>query len=440
VTAFGRCRFKNFWKSELAWSVTMRTKVLILLVLLLLAMSFSTASAQTVLRVWTGSSGPAEDEFKQAQFDAFEAAHPDIDLEVLISGEYGTQIQAAFAAGDYPEVFTVGQFDFPSLVDSDLLMPAGDRIVEQDDVFPNLLAAFSDADGNPYCVPKDYSTLAVYYNTDYFDAAGLEYPTVDWTWDDMYAAAEAITNADITTADGLEVVGMSVAADRNRWLGFFSANGASLFDVDGNVVWDSPEGVAALEYYNSYVANGVGDLYGNLGGAGWNGEAFGRGFAGMTVEGNWAIGALETDFPDLNWGVAEVPTAPSGEKGTLTFTECWAVSSAVEGTELQDAAWELVNFLTGPEGAMAVATSGFGVLPARASASQAWLDTRGEEFAAFVNGAAYAWAPVFPLGYGDFTTAVDEGTVAVLNGEATVADAMTEMADVAREIHDEMAQ
>src|SRR5689334_13009608 len=107
----------------------MRTKVLILLVLLLLAMSFTTASAQTVLRVWTGSSGEAEDAFKQAQFDAFQEAHPDIQLEVLIAPDYGTQIQAAFAAGDYPEVFTVGQFDFPSLVDSGLLMPAGDRIV-----------------------------------------------------------------------------------------------------------------------------------------------------------------------------------------------------------------------------------------------------------------------------------------------------------------------
>ncbi len=412
--------------------------LIMVLVLLLLAVSgLASAQDKIVLRVWTGSSSPAENAFKEAQFAAFEEANPNVDLEVLISPDYGTQIQAAFAATNYPEVFTVGQFDLPSLVDSKLLMAAGDNIVEQDDVYPNLLAAFTVND-TPYCVPKDFSTLAVFYNKDYFAAAGLEEPTSDWTWADMYAAAEAITNADIKTADGVDVLGFSAAADRNRWLAFFWANGARLFDEEGNVVFDSPEAVASLEFYSSFVLNGVGDVPGNLGGAGWNGEAFGRGLAAMTVEGNWAIGYLETDFPSLNWGVVEMPTAPNGGKGTLTFTECWAVSSQVEGTEMAQIAWDLVNFLTGPEGAAAVATAGFGVMPARASASQDWLATRGEQFEAFVKGADYAWAPVFPLGFGDFTTTVDEGTVDVMRGEMTPQDALAEAAEVAREIQAEM--
>lgn len=417
----------------------MRNRFTVLALVLLVALSVSGlvgAQDKLVLRVWTGSSSPEENDFKEAQFAAFEAANPGIDLDVLISPDYGTQIQAAFSANDYPEVFTVGQFDLPSLVDSGLLAPAGEHIVEQDDVYPNLLAAFT-VDGEVYGVPKDFSTLAVFYNKDAFDAAGLEYPTSEWTWDDMYAAAETITNADVKTADGSDVVGFSAGADRNRWLGFFSANGASLFDDAGEVVFDSPEGVAALEYYASFVANGVGDLPANLGGAGWNGEAFGKGLAAMTVEGNWAIGYLDSTFPDLKWGVVELPTAPSGNKGTLTFTESWSVSSAVVGTDLEQASWDLVNFLTGPEGAASVATAGFGVMPARASSAAAWLETRGAEFEAFVKGAEYAWAPVFPLGYGDFTTAVDEGTVAVLSGEATAQDAMTEAADVARDIQAE---
>jgi len=195
---------------------------------------------------------------------------------------------------------------------------------------------------------------------------------------------------------------------------------------------------ASLLYYASFVANGVGAAPADLGGAGWNGEAFGKGMAAITVEGNWAIGYLDSSFPDLNWGVAEIPTSPSGTKGTLTFTECWAVSAKVEGTELEQPAWDLVNFLTGPEGAAAVATAGFGVMPARASASEAWLETKGAEFEPFVKGAEYAWAPVFPLGFGDFTTAVDEGTTAVLSGDATAEEAMQEAAEIAREILAEM--
>lgn len=416
----------------------MRTHRFVALALLaVLALSFGgMAAAQdpVVLQVWTSSSSPAENEFKEAQFAAFEEANPNIDLEVLISPDYGTQIQAAFASGDYPDVFTVGQFDTASLVDSGLLMPAEDRIVEQDDIYPGLLQAFT-VDGAVYCPPKDFSTLAVYYNTDHFDAAGLEYPTADWTWEDMYAAAQAITEADITTEDGSEVVGFSAGADRNRWLAFLYANGGALTDEEGNVTWNSPEAVEALEYYASFVNDGIGDIPSNLGGAGWNGEAFGRGLAAMTVEGNWAIGYLETDFPELNWGVVEIPVAPSGGRGTLTFTECWAVGA---NTEHPDEAWALVNALTGPEGAAAVAEAGFGVMPARASAAEAWLSTRGEEFAAFVNGAEYAVAPIFPFGFGDFTTAVDEGTVDVLNGDADAQEAMDEAAEIATELFEEM--
>jgi multiple sugar transport system substrate-binding protein len=417
----------------------MRTKMSFLLIALLLVLSVSAVSAQDqqhiVLTVWTGASSPAEDQFKNAQFAAFQAANPGVSIQALISPDYGTLISAGFASGDYPDVFTVGQFDIPSDVDSGLLADATGHIDAQDDIYPNLLDAFS-VNNTPYCIPKDFSTLAVFYNKDDFDAAGLAYPTADWTWDDMYSAAETITNADITTADGDDVVGMSVAADRNRWLGLFWANGARLFDDADNIVFDSPEAIAALDYYSSFVRNGVGATPSDLGGSGWNGEAFGRGLAAMTVEGNWAIGYLQTSFPDLNWGVVEMPVAPSGERGTLTFTECWAVNPSVDDAHTE-AAWNLVNFLTGSDGAMAVATAGFGVMPARQSASQAWLDTRGSDFAAFVNGAAYAWAPVFPLGYGDFTTAVDEGTTAVISGDSTAEAALTEAADVAREIQAE---
>ena len=34
----------------------------------------------------------------------------------------------------------------------------------------------------------------MYYNKDMFEAAGLDLPTDDWTMDDFYAAAKALTN------------------------------------------------------------------------------------------------------------------------------------------------------------------------------------------------------------------------------------------------------
>jgi multiple sugar transport system substrate-binding protein len=385
------------------------------------------AQDQLVVRMWTGSSSPVENEFVEARVAAFEETNPTIDVELLISPDYGTQIQNAFASGDYPEVFTVGQFEFPSYRDSGVLAEGTDRIEAPEGIYPSLLNAFT-YEGTAYCAPKDYSTLALYYNVDLFEAAGVALPTAEWTWEDMAAAAEALTSDTVT--------GLSAAADPNRWLSFFYGNGGQLFDADGNVVFNSAEGVAALDFYANFVKNGFGNTPSGLD-SGWNGEAFGKGVAAMTIEGNWALGYLDETFPEINYGVAEIPTAPSGNKGTLTFTVCWGVSSSVDG-ELADAAWLLANFMTNDAGAMAVAEAGFGVMPARESAAATWLEGKGVLGEPFVAGAAYAVAPVWPLGFADFNDVIANESSAVLDGTITAQELMDEAATIAAEIMEEM--
>jgi multiple sugar transport system substrate-binding protein len=385
------------------------------------------AQDTTVVRLWLGSSSPVENEFVEARVAAFEEANPTIDVDLLISPDYGTAIQNAFASGDYPEVFTVGQFEFPAYVDSGVLADGTGKIEDPEGIYPSLLNAFTK-DGVSYCAPKDYSTLALYYNKAQFDAAGLEYPTSEWTWDDLRAAAEALT--------GEETVGFSAADDPNRWLALFYANGGSLFDAEGNVVFNSAEGVAALDFYASLVKDGFAKTPSALD-TGWNGEAFGTGKAAMTIEGNWALGYLDETYPETMYGVAEIPTAPSGNKGTLTFTVCLAVSAAAEGA-VADAAWLLANFMTNEAGQQAVSDAGFGVMPARPAVADAWLEAKGDNGTPFITGAEYAVAPVWPLGFGDFNDVIAKGSGSVLDGSVSAQELLDEAAEVAAEIAAEM--
>ena len=46
-------------------------------------------------------------------------------------------------------------------------------------------------------------------------------------------------------------------------------------------------------------------------GAGWGGEAFGKGLAAMTIEGNWITGAMQADFPNIKYKVVELPKGPA---------------------------------------------------------------------------------------------------------------------------------
>src|ERR671922_172170 len=61
-----------------------------------------------------------------------------------------------------------------------------------------ILATFAMAaascTGGGVGVPALIDNLAVVYNKDLFDDAGLDHPSPDWTWEDFRAAAKALTD------------------------------------------------------------------------------------------------------------------------------------------------------------------------------------------------------------------------------------------------------
>ena len=65
----------------------------------------------------------------------------------------------------------------------------------------------------------------------------------------------------------------------------------------------------------------------------------------MTMEGNWLYPAMENDFPDTPFEVAELPQGT--QQGNLAFTVAYSIGADSVNTE---AAWELLQYLTGPEG------------------------------------------------------------------------------------------
>ena len=46
----------------------------------------------------------------------------------------------------------------------------------------------------------------------------------------------------------------------------------------------------------------------------------------MVIEGNWIVGAMAQDFPDVNWAVAELPEGSAG-RATYAFTVCYGVAA-----------------------------------------------------------------------------------------------------------------
>ncbi|MCL4254052.1 MAG: extracellular solute-binding protein [Anaerolineae bacterium] len=354
-----------------------------------------------------------------------------INVEWQISTDHVVQLQNAFASGDYPNVFYIDSSKLPDWVAADVVSEGADYIEDVEGFYPALLDIFTQ-DGILYCPPKDFSTMALQYNKDLFDAAGLEYPTADWTWDDLYEAAAALTG------DG--VLGLVTPPNFERWLPFLYQNGGAIFDdVTGEFVLNNDAALEALEFYITFSLDGIGGTPDAVD-AGWGGEAFGNGSVAMAMEGNWVINFLLENYPELNWGVVELPMGPV-QQATMAFTVCYGVGKANDHLE---ESWQLVNFLTNEAGQSATNQVSFGPMPTRPAVADEYVEIwfpRAEEtgfdaadVSAFVAGGDYSYPWKLPVGFGPFVDTFNAELQRAFTGEISAADVLAAAEAVAMEV------
>lgn len=330
-----------------------------------------TGEALTVL---IGSSGDAE---TQAVTEAVAAwsQQSGTDAEVVAATDLAQELGQGFSAGSPPDVFYLGSDAFAGYASNGSLLPYVDQLDNADDFYPVLLQSFTYED-TAYCAPKDFSTLGLVINTDSWEAAGLTDDDVPTSWDELASVAEQLTTDD--------QVGLSFGAEWQRIGAFMAQAGGGLTDPAGTeATVDTPENLQALDYVQQMLVDGTAAYPGDVN-SGWGGEAFGTGAAAMTIEGNWIVGAMTNNYPDVSYRVAELPAGPGGQ-GTLQFTNCWAV--AADGANTGGAV-DLVSYLTTGEQQMSFAQA-FGVMPSVQSVSAQWTEAFGEQ-AAFLAGADYA--------------------------------------------------
>ncbi|GAB2593565.1 extracellular solute-binding protein [Pseudactinotalea suaedae] len=326
------------------------------------------------LTVLIGSSGDAETQAVQAAAAAW-SAESGTEVEVVAATDLPQELSQGFAADDPPDVFYLGADNLASYASNGSLLPYVDQLENADDFYPVLLQSFT-YEGTAYCAPKDFSTLGLVINTDAWEAAGLTDDDIPTTWEELSAVAQQLTTD--------TQVGLSFGAEWQRIGTFMAQAGGGLTNPEGNeATVDTPENLAALEYVQQMLADGTLAYPGDIN-AGWGGEALGLGAAAMVIEGNWIVGAMTNNYPDVSYRVVELPAGPGGQ-GTLQFTNCWGV--AADGGNTAGAV-DLVGFLTSSEQQMEFAAA-FGVMPSVQSVNEEWTEQFPEQ-AAFLAGADYA--------------------------------------------------
>ncbi|MBX6750921.1 MAG: extracellular solute-binding protein [Micromonosporaceae bacterium] len=330
------------------------------------------------LEILIGSSGQAETDAVQQAAAAW-AQSTGNKATVVPAQDLAQQLGQAFAGSNPPDVFYVDAGRFADYAKAGALLPYGNEISDANDFYASLRDAFT-FDGQLYCIPKDFSTIAMQINTDLWAQAGLTDADVPTTWDELRAAAEKLKAANITP--------IVIGDTRDRIGAFMVQAGGWIVNKDGTqATGDSPENLQALQYVQGLIKDGLA-VYPRDIDTGWGGEAFGKQLAAITFEGNWIKGALQNDFPDVKYTVNEMPAGPKG-KGTLSFTVCWGISAK---TQYREQAIDFVRYMTSAEQQIKF-TEAFGVMPSRASLRDEYLKQFPND-EAFIAGASYAQGPV----------------------------------------------
>ena len=347
------------------------------------------------------ASSSAEDEELRSILSTY-SEQSGVNVEFNPSPDYDTTLQAALAGGTPPDLFYVNDNRLADLAEAGTLAEMSDLIDNPDDFYPALREAFS-YEGTMHCPPKDFSTLALQYNTDMFEEAGIDPPT---NWEELRSAAEQLTT------DG--VAGLVLAPEWFRWGVFVQQAGGGLTnDENTEMTLDEQPVQEALSYLEELYSNGWAVAPADID-AGWAGEAFGQEKAAMTIEGNWIVPALSANFPDVNWAVAELPEGPEGQ-ATYSFSVCYAVAQSASNPE---ASWELANYLVSSEQLLQF-TEKFPVMPSRPSLEEQWIEAH-PDLEPFLTSAEFATAPVYGTGFQGVLDTLNAGIQGIAAGNDSV--------------------
>jgi multiple sugar transport system substrate-binding protein len=378
------------------------------------------AAEKTKVRLSGWVSSPAEQKILEGSIADFEKVYPNIDvIYEPIPADYTTKIETMVAAGTTPDVFYWDIFMTPPFVRKGVLLPLGEYMkrteTDPGDFISTLLDAFS-YEGNIYGIPKDFNTLALFYNKGMFDRAGLAYPTSDWTWFDLKKAAARLTTPNKSQ------YGLCLPADIARWLPFAFQNGASFFNEDETeVTINSPAAVMALDYYTSFQLKDEVSVQPSDVGAGWAGDAFGKQKVSMVFEGGWLIPYLRSSFPEVEFSATEMPQGLKG-RGNLIFTVAYVIPKTCENSY---EAWLLINYLTNLENQRKVLHTGFALPTRRALIADPYLKEH-PEVMAILKGASYGRPYKFGLLGGKATDTISTAIQAVFLGKKTPEKALND--------------
>ena len=275
--------------------------------------------------------------------------NPKVKVEVIDWDNYWTLLEAGASGGQLADVFWMHSDYAQMYMENDILLDLTGYI-EKDGVdmsiyYPDIAAIYKRDDGKIFALPKDHDTIALLYNKALFDQAGVEYPTDEWTYEDMYEAAKKITEA---TPDDTYGYALNTSNDQDGWYNYIYSYGGNVVNTEKTDTGiDSAESKAAMEMVRKMLT--VATPQAVVAESGTD-SLFQSGKVGMITQGSWMINSFYTAENSKDYAWAEIPYCDRNGDGKCQKDERWTCYNglgwaAAANTGNPDAAASLIEYL-----------------------------------------------------------------------------------------------
>jgi multiple sugar transport system substrate-binding protein len=283
----------------------------------------------------------------------YKKQYPNVDIELIaIPGPYNSKVLGMIAAGDPPDVLNINS-DLTIALEGQLLdlterMEDLGYFDKKDGLWEswfNLLASDGYYErGEPlYQAPLGTGSDVLAYNKDMFDAAGVAYPTEDWTWEkDFLEAAKKLTR------DGKYGITALIWRGNAMLIPLAKSFGGDVYDMKNlQFVGDNPKTVAAYQFAQDLIYKH------RVHPTPAQEEALGGATGGVFQAENAAMTFLPTfQFPayynsKFRWDIMQLPKGPTRKSWASFYGGRLAV---MKTTENPGHAFGFINLINGPIG------------------------------------------------------------------------------------------
>lgn len=362
------------YKMEVQIMLKWRSLILMVLIVALIGVIVPAQAEKVTLTFWGMGNGVEAEKVQRQIIDEWNASHPNIQVkyEVIPWQEYYEKFLTAVRSHSAPDVSEGSSYQPLLFAPMGELLPVDDIIKKweksgrlKDMVSENYRNYFWNS--HYWALPNQVDPRVIFYRKDVFEKAGIKPPT---TWEEFRAAAKALTRD--TNGDGrIDFYGFATGLNKgfggdHTMANFMIQAGASTFDKDGKLVFNSPATVRTLEFLRDLI---VVDKVVPPGAASMNLEdaetVFLNGDAAMVFTTTWFLFRLDSEGAKIKDKVAVLPILEGpggpGNRYMLGWTNPVMV---YKQTKHPKEAMQLLEYLTEPKNLSRLYETGLFMWPA----------------------------------------------------------------------------